>query len=176
MGKFDRNELHRLYGGEIELADFNTYEPNKRRINNQAEADKLIEQLKSSDNKVQIIERLKELRLISNSNGTPPSIMTDEKWQKEFEIRKLLIKPYPKNIKKLSGLYSRESGKIKDPYYGTTNWQQYCSFINDVLRNIRNSHVDYCYYIYQIEDLLKFHHDTLRTKYCDEYWEVWLDR
>ena len=32
---------HSIYSGEIDIEDFNTYLPNKRRINNQADADDL---------------------------------------------------------------------------------------------------------------------------------------
>ena len=79
-----------------------------------------------------------------------------------------------------SGKYSKESGmwnnETMGEYQGCTNWQQYCWFINDVLENIRSGQKDYCYYINQIMDLVKFHFHTLRTRYCDGYWEVWLER
>jgi hypothetical protein len=123
---------------------------------------------------------LKELKLISNSDGRPASYLTNEKWQKEFNLRKMFIMPYPNTVKKLKSAYSSESGKwntdTQGTYHGCTNWQSYCSYINDILSNIRSGQVDYCYYIYQIVDLLKFHYDDLRTKYCDGYWEVWLVR
>ena len=80
----------------------------------------------------------------------------------------------------MTGKYSKESGKWNEEtqgtYHGCTNWQQYCSYINDILSIIRSGQVDYCYYIYQILDLLKFHYDDLKTRYCDGYWEVWLER
>lgn len=60
-------------------------------------------------------------------------------------------------------------------YPGCTNYQEYCSYINDVLSNIRAGQKDYGYFIYQIMDLAKFHYHDLRTKYCDGYWEVWLE-
>ena len=126
------------------------------------------------------LEELRELRLISNTNGRPTSAMTDEKWQKEFNLRKMFITPYPKDIKKLKGQHSKESGmwneETQGTYHGCTSWQSYCSYINDILNNIRSGQIDYCYYIYQILDLAKFHYNTLRTKYCDGYWEVWLER
>ena len=125
-------------------------------------------------------EQLKELKLISNTNGRPASSMTDEKWQREFRLRKMFITPYHPSIKKIGGLYSRESGcwneETQGTYRGTTSWQEYCRYINDVLSEIRLGSTDVCYYIYQIEQLLKFHYENLRTKYRDGYWEVWLDR
>lgn len=172
------------YGGEIEIEDFNTYSPNKRRISNQVAAHRLQDELnhkKELENyRHMTTEELKRKRIISNTEGRPTDSLTDEKWQKEFEIRKSIVTPY-KNGKtmKLKGRYSKEWGKWNEEkngtYHGTTNWQSYCSFINDVLANIRSGQVDYCYYIYQILEILKFHHDDLRTKYCDGYWEVWLE-
>lgn len=177
-----------IYGGEITIEDFNTYSPNKRRINNQIDGMNLHETIKKEQNKKNeekkyknmTLEELKELRLISNTNGRPTSSMTDEKWQKEFNLRKMFITPHPSDVKKLKGKYSKESGmwneETQGRYDGCTSWQSYCAYINDILNNIRSGQVDYCYYIFQIVDLLKFHLDDLRTKYCDGYWEVWLEK
>ncbi len=126
------------------------------------------------------LEELRKLKLISNTDGRPASSMTDEKWQKEFHLRKLFITPHPKNMTKLQSQFSKESGmwneETQGMYHGCTSWQSYCSYINDILNNIRKGQVDYCYYIYQILDLLKFHPNDLKTKYCDGYWKVWLDK
>jgi len=179
---------HSTFGGEIDIEDFDTDSPNKNRISNQMDAINLntnIEKTIRNKNeekkyKNMTLEELRELKLISNTNGRPTSLMTDEKWQKEFNIRKMFVTPYDKNIKRLGGKFSTESSRWNEEtmgtYYGQTNWQEYCSYINDILRNIQAGQVDYCYFIYQIIDLLKFHHDTLQTKYCDGYWEVWLAR
>lgn len=174
-----------IYGGEINIEDFNTNLPNKKRISNQIDATNLINKRKEKQTYKNMIlnftlEELRKMKLVSNTNGRPTYGLTDEKWQKEFELRKIFITPYSKDVKKLGGKYSRESGAWNEEtqgiYHGCSNWQQYCSYINDVLKNIRSGQIDYCYFIYQIEDLLKFHYNTLRTKYCDRYWEVWLER
>lgn len=175
---------HSTYGGEIDIEDFNTYTPNKKRINNQYEANNfqtiLENKNKEKKYKNMTLEELKEMKLVSNTNGRPSSTLTDEKWQKEFNVRKMFITPHQKNIKKLTGKYCEESGmwneEINGEYKGKTNWQSYCRYINDVLSNIRAGQIDYCYFIYQIMDLAKFHYDNLRTRYCDGYWEVWLER
>ena len=181
---------HSTFSGEIDIEDFNTYSPNKKRINNQMEAINLSETIKNEQIKKDkekkyknmTLEELREMKIISNTNGRPTSALTDEKWQKEFNVRKLFVKPYSKKVKRLGQLCrdSQETGywneETMGTYHGATNWQEYCSFINDVLRNIRSGQVDYLYYIYQITDLLKFHYDDLRTRYCDGYWEVWLER
>ena len=177
------------YGGEITIEDFDTYLPNKNRINNQAYATSFSSELQRQKDKKQELERytkmtlekLKEIKLISNSDYRPTSTLTDEKWQKEFEIRKQFVQPYKDgHAKRLSGKYTKKSGKwneeIHGKYLGCTNWQSYCTYINDILCNIRSGQIDYCYYIYQILDLLKFHFEDLRTKYMDGYWKVWLDK
>lgn len=176
---------HSTFGGEIDLEDFNTNLPNKKRISNQINTINLMkkqrEEQKLRKIKLQFtLKELKEMKLISNTNGRPLSYLTDEKWQKEFSLRKMFITPYKKDVEKLSGKYSKESGiwneELQSTYHGCTNWQSYCSYINDILKNIRSGQVDYCYYIYQIEELVKFHYNTLRTRYRDGYWEVWLER
>lgn len=176
------------FGGIIDVADFNTTLPNNKRIRSQVAAndlkDKLIQEKtrKNEEKKYKnmTLEELKEMKIISNTNGRPASTMTNEKWQKEITVRKLFIKPIDKSVTKLKSNFSKESGMWNEEtqgiYHGTTNWQEYCSYVNDVLRNIRSGQVDYCYYIFQIIDLLKFHYDDLKTKYCDGYWEVWLEK
>ena len=179
---------HSTFSGEIQIEDFNTYSPNKKRISNQIEAinfsetikKKQIKKDKEEKYKNMTLEELKEMRIISNTNGRPDSNMTDERWQKEFNVRKLFITPNDKKHKRMGGKFSRESGTWNEEkdgeYLGMTNYQEYCSYINDVLKNIRAGQIDYCYFIYHIMDLLKFHYDDLRTKYCDGYWEVWMER
>ena len=141
---------HTTFSGEIDIEDFNTYSPNKKRINNQIEAELFQKTLlkKKKENEMEekyknmTLEELKEMKLISNTNGRPSATLTNEKWQKEFNIRKMFITPYPKNIKKLKGKHSKESGMWNEDtqgtYYGCTNWQSYCSYINDVLSNIHD--------------------------------------
>lgn len=184
--KYEEN--YSTFSGEIQIEDFNTYSPNKKRISNQIEAinfpetikKKQIKKDKEEKYKNMTLEELKEMRIISNTNGRPDSNMTDERWQKEFNVRKLFITPNDKKHKRMGGKFSRESGTWNEEkdgeYLGMTNYQEYCSYINDVLKNIRAGQIDYCYFIYHIMDLLKFHYDDLRTKYCDGYWEVWLER
>lgn len=172
---------HTKFGGKVDLEDFNTNFPNKRRISNQMMATKEHNQRKEQEKyKHMTMEELRKMRIVSNTNGRPSSTLTDEKWQKEFSIRKAFIKPYGKKVAKLKGKNSTESGSwneaAPDTYYGKTNWQEYCSFINDVLKNIRSGQIDYCYFIYQIEELLKFHLNDLKSRYCDGYWEVWLEK
>lgn len=175
---------HSTFGGEIDLEDFNTNSPNKKRISKQADTFKLQKALEKEKKmkekyKNMTLEDLREMKLISNTNGRPSSNLTDEKWQKEFNLRKLFVTPYEKDVKKLGGKFSKESGmwnvETMGEFYGQTNWQSYCAFINDILNNIRHGQEDYCYYIYQIMDLVKFHYDTLKTMYCDGYWKVWLE-
>lgn len=177
-----------IYGGTIEIEDFSTFSPNKRRISHQIDAMNLPQTLntykkqknKEKKYKQMTLEELRKMKIISNTNGRPCSALTDEKWQKEFMIRRLFIKPHKNSCMKMRGAYTNESGiwnsETQGTYHGRTNWQEYSAYINDVLTNIRSGQIDFCYYIYQIMDLLPFHYNDLRTKYCDGYWEVWLDK
>ncbi len=172
---------HTQSGGIIEPEDFNTYFPNKKRISNQIDEINQSDKRKTEEEyKHMTLEDLREMKIISNTNGRPSSALTDEKWQKEFNIRKLFITPHNKKTTYLKGQNSRESGKWNEEtqgaYHGQTNWQEYCTYINDVLRNIRSGQIDYCYYIYQIMELARFHPNSLKTKYRDGYWEVWLEK
>lgn len=173
------------YSGEINIEDFNTYTLNKKRINSYLDAKNFNSDCKKKKEiqkmyKGMTLEELREEKLISNTDGRPSPTLTDEKWQTELAIRKLSIEPYPSTIKKFGGQHSKCyeicNNGVYYTYSGKTNYQQYCSFMNDVLKNIRSGQVDYCYFIYQIVDLLKFHYTDLKTKYCDGYWEVWLDK
>ena len=180
---------HNIFSGDLTVEDFSTSIPNKKRINNQLVADKLPTELKNKKLKVEekkkmqhyTLEELREMKLISNTNGRPERTLTDEKWQREFEIRKFLVKPT--KAKRMGGKYSKEGGHWNSEalgmYCGATNWQDYCSYINDVLKNIRAGQVDYLYFIFQIEELLRFHHKDLRTRYIPDggcgYWQVWLE-
>lgn len=188
FNKESKANLYNQYGGEITIDDFNTYAPNKNRIINQIAANELfnilqnkLKKKKEKENyKKMTLKELREIKLISDSDGRPSLSLTDEKWQKELEVRKLFITPYKNgSTKKFDGKYSKESGKwneeTRGEYLGCTNWQSYSAYINSILHNIRSGQIDYCYYIYQILDLLKFHFHNLKTKYMDGYWEVWLD-
>lgn len=184
-GEFQKTKRYQtdytIFGGMIDMEDFNTAAPNKKRIEHQSAALTSSMQGKELEKyRHMTLEELKEMRLVSNTNGRPSSALTDEAWQKELAIRKLFITPYQQGTKRLKGKGSTEYGKwneeTRGAYHGRTNWQEYCAYINDVLKNIRSGQRDFCYFIYQIEELLKFHFDTLKTKYCDGYWEVWLEK
>lgn len=117
------------------------------------------------------MQELQETKLTRMSHGRPSYTLTDKKWQQQFQIMRLCTEPYRStSLKLVAKKYNPKE------YDGITNWQSYCWYINDVLSNIRSGERDYCYFAYQIKDLLKFHYNTLRTKYCDGYWEVWLEQ
>lgn len=53
-------------------------------------------------------------------------------------------------------------------YHGKTQYQYYCDFINDILSNIRKGGIDYCFYIYQVAELLKYEYDKLQVRYLEK--------
>ena len=52
----------------------------------------------------------------------------------------------------------------------------YKKFISDISNNIKKGNIDYCYYDYQIKELLKYHPFNLQTRKCNGCIEVWLER
>lgn len=123
------------------------------------------------------LKELQSFKTARTTYGRPTSTLTDKDWQNQFSLAKLYITPSQKNNWRMSESFARECVRTEsaNTYSGRTNWQSYCAYINDILNNIRSGAVDYCYYGYQIIDLLRFHRDTLRTKYRNGYWEVWLE-
>lgn len=155
----DKNQKHKgsppIFMETIDIEDFNTERPNTGRLKKLFDVLELSEQNKEMEKyKGMTMDDLRMNKIISNTDGKPSPSITDEKWQREFNIRKMFIKTCPKN------------GGPKNN----------CAYINDVLKNIRNGQVDYCYFIYQIMELLKDYPVALRTRYRDGYWEVWLSK
>ena len=113
-------------------------------------------------------EDLKKMKLLHNSDNRPSKVLTDESWQVEFELRRRFVQSYPGDKKRL---------KTND-YEGMSLNSFYVEFINDSLKELKAGETIYCYYIYQIEELLKFHKNTLKTKYMPMYgcWAAWLGK
>lgn len=125
------------------------------------------------------IQDLKDMRLFLSKKGRPTSNMTDEIWQQIFSRLKDTTTPI-ENGKNQKMKVSRHS-RIIDAFWDyeldcTTDWHRYCMFINSVLKDMRSGHKASCFFVYQIQELLKFHKDNLQTKYDQENkeWEVWL--
>lgn len=127
------------------------------------------------------VEDLGDMRLFITKKGRPTSDMTDIIWQKIFNQLQQKTVPYidgktaRMKIDHSRTCVTNEWGEFEADQ--TTDWKRYCAFINTVLRDIRRGTIAYCFYYYQISQLLKFHKYDLRTKYDerDKQWEVWLD-
>lgn len=105
-------------------------------------------------------------------NGRPLDGMTDEMWQERFRYLKENVTPYDDDTKRLGcGSHDKCSGG----YAYKTSWEGYRVYINDMIKNIKKGERDYCYYEYQVIELLKFFPDSLMTKFHGWYWEVWLE-
>lgn len=68
--------------------------------------------------------------------------------------------------------------EINGEYKGEMQYERYKQFINGILFFIRQGEIDYAFYIYQIEDLLRYE-PRLKTRYVRDsgdfsYFEVWL--
>lgn len=114
-----------------------------------------------------------------DKNYRPLYSLTDDIWQNYFEYLRTKVQPYlngetqkMKYIKSKTA-YDEQGCFLPDE---RTNYQLYCQFINEILAEIRKGKVAFLFFEYHIRQLLCFHHDNLRTKYLDGYWEVWIEK
>lgn len=120
---------------------------------------------------------LEEFNRVDIRTGRPCLHWNNKKWQAFYKILRLKVTPI-KNPEYRKMRCSSVRLAEGEEYQGETNYQSYCRYLNDVLTSIRLGGTEYCYYIYQIADLLKFE-PNLKTRFCggDElspYIEVWL--
>lgn len=128
--------------------------------------------------------KLDDFRHVSLTTGKPDSDMTDAQWQEYFSIMKLMTKQGKEKKMKSSSAKLIVNGYSSEcEYRGETSYARYCQFINSMLKTIRGNSSelpahDYCFYIYQIADLLRFEHDNLKVvwRQNDKCFEVWLDK
>lgn len=104
-----------------------------------------------------------------------PYFKSNEIWQEEFKRLKKTVRPSKE--RHISSRASTPKNVIGE-YKGETQYDRYKQFINGVLHFIREGEIDYVYYIYQIEELLKYE-QNLKTRYVRDKWgfsyfEVWL--
>lgn len=92
-----------------------------------------------------------------------PTNYTNYQWQQDFQELKNEIKPSRFKYMSVGAINTLPHQRYK----GKTQYQCYCDFINGILKSIRAGQKDYCFYVYHVEDLLKYEHDRLNV--------VWLD-
>lgn len=102
--------------------------------------------------------------LVNEKTGKPPKEYSDLQWQQDF--KRIKDKVQPSHSKKMRVI--PEPTNFTGTYHGKTQYQYYCDFINDILSNIRSGGTDYCFYIYQISELLKYEHDRLQAEWLPE--------
>lgn len=124
--------------------------------------------------------KIEEFKNISDSKGKPNPLMTNTQWQEYFNIMKLSIQQSKNKRMKASSspiVVNHYMADNQFTYCGETQWTKYRNYINSVLSAIRKGEYDYCYFVYQIADLLKYEHDNLRTLWMPEYgcFQVWLN-
>ena len=127
------------------------------------------------------VKDLRKMRKFINKKGRPTLELNNRIWQRIFFQLKTTTIPYINGEKK--HMSSRTSRAVLDEWGDyeidkTTDYNRYCNFINQSLQEIRSGNTCYCYFYYQIGQLLKFHKDNLRTKFNElgKYWEVWLEK
>lgn len=123
------------------------------------------------------LEDYRKVKLVSATDGRPIHSMTDEKWQKEFQIRKKYIEQVPvenhkKGRKYPDSIFEKLAKQIFTP---SISYRAFQGYMNSVLHEIETGNRDVCFYIYQVMALAMLHKD-LQTKYLekDQCWLVWL--
>jgi len=111
----------------------------------------------------------------------PSKSLTDAEWQIYFEAMRDSIQPSNDRIMQKPRLNpSPDEVHVVESHISIINSQlgNYCDFINSILKTIRSGHDDYCYFIYQVADLLRYERDRLRSEYLpdDGCIRVWLSR
>ena len=100
-----------------------------------------------------------------------PNDMTDLAWQQYFSELKNEVKPSSQE-NMTSRNYIDVDGRIESTHLALSNsakWMSYCAFINNILNTIRKGKKDYCFFVYQVADLLQFEHDRLKAKWLPKY-------
>ncbi|MFA6729203.1 MAG: hypothetical protein WCS17_13465 [Prevotella sp.] len=120
-----------------------------------------------------------DLGIYFSDSDIPDIRMNDREWQHYFSIIKTKVKPVQTRNRMeiaMAPLVARQfSGGLTSDH--ETQYERYCKYINSVLSCIRKGGEDYCYFLYQIIDLVKFE-PTLSAKYLpeEECFKVTLDK
>lgn len=111
------------------------------------------------------LSRKEVIRIITQNTKSLPDGYTNEQWQLDFE--KLRLSAVPSENERM--VVPREVTRSQyQEYHGDTQYQYYCRFINDILANIRRGRVDYCFYIYQVAELLRFEQNRLQATWLEK--------
>ena len=104
------------------------------------------------------------MEVINEKTGRPPKDYTDSQWQQDLIRIRAVVQPSSfKRIKTVP-----DKCESTSTYHGKTQYQYYCDSINDILSNLRAGNLDYCYYIYQIAELLKYEYKNLQAVWLQE--------
>lgn len=103
------------------------------------------------------------MEIVNEKTGRPPKDYTDSQWQQDLIRIRTAVQPSFQRKKVIT-----VSQHFQGTYHGKTQYQCHCDFINDILSNIREGRTDYCFYIYQIAELLKYEHDGLQAVWLEE--------
>lgn len=103
--------------------------------------------------------------MVAPDTKVPPANYTNSQWQTDFNILKSQTKQ--SKYHKMPVISDKIDNQFQT-YHEKTQYQTYCDFINGILKTIRNGEKDYCFYIYQIVDLLKYEHNNLKAEWLQQ--------
>ena len=104
------------------------------------------------------------------TNGKPLEEMTADQWQACFSA----IKSHTKQIRHRTMTSYSDINAFYGNLYNShiiddAMFERYSQFVNDILKSIRAGREDYCFYVYQIADLLQFEHDRLIAEWIPRW-------
>lgn len=79
--------------------------------------------------------------------------MTAVEWDDFFTYMKSQIKPCGTGYMPTPRSEAINSNR---EYHGETEAWRYRNFINDILKSVRHGKIDYCFYVFQVRDLLRY--------------------
>lgn len=106
--------------------------------------------------------------------GKPNQYLSDLEWQYLFSKMREQVIEQPE--RQMPGREPHYQYRLCETPADYTSYSIYAELMNQTLETIRSSEHSYCFYLYQIEDLLRFERARLMTEYLPEFecWEVWL--
>ena len=118
-------------------------------------------------------------QLLKENNSRTLKTLTDDEWQECLHIlRTITPTTTEKRLKRKLGRVVLGKNWTLSGGEEFSLDKYYTQFINDVLKVIRSGEIDYCFYTYQIAELLRFEPNLQARLTHDDcsHFEVWLNR
>ena len=96
--------------------------------------------------------------------------MTSDQWGECFnEIKKHIKQIKHRTITSYNDVNTFFGSLYNSHISSDDTFERYSQFINGILKTIRAGREDYCFYVYQIADLLQFEHEHLIAEWIPRW-------